>query len=138
MSTDGWMNTRGSVTWRMSAVILLTVVVSCTRSINVTESSLTRTASYEGLYRIETRDDESFTVRKFSINDSTLVINQLNESDKRYGTDKLPVVVDLAAVRSVSRLHVSSTKTALLVLAGASVVIAIVLIASFDVPSLGR
>lgn len=94
------------------ATVIIFGGTSCTRSVDVTEHSLAPPTKYEGLYRIETVT-ERFTVREFLISDSTLVIFRLSGSDKRYGTETMPIIVNVGGVRSISRLETSAPRTAL-------------------------
>lgn len=112
------------------SIAILSGATSCTRSINVPERSLTHSTSYEGLYRIETRTTD-FTVREFSVIDSTLVITRLGGSDKQFGTENLPIIVNLSDVSSISKLEASVIRTALAVV-GVLAVAAVLIVATSD------
>jgi hypothetical protein len=50
-------------------------------------------------------DGSHYSAKRFSTTDSTLVIEKLNPSDSHYDKEKVPIVLSMNDVQSVSKLE---------------------------------
>ena len=101
-----------------AAVALVTaaafLLAGCSKAVRVPDNKLAPSTEWRGLYRVTTTTDQ-YTVRDFSITDSTLVITRLGGGDERYGIARLPLTIPIKDVRTVDKLEHNTTKTTMVV-----------------------
>ena len=87
-----------------SLVVAALLLTSCTRTIDVPMNQLgSGSKDVKTPHRIHMVDGSEYSVRQFTVTDSTVVIENLNTSDPRYQKAELPIVLHLRDVRSVEK-----------------------------------
>ena len=92
----------------VSLVLIALLVTGCSRAVEIPREQIDDPVyQHPGSYRIRLDGQEEYLVRRFSVTDSTVVIQELHPSDERYrfGRKDLPVTVPRAAVSSISRME---------------------------------
>jgi hypothetical protein len=94
---------------RALALILVVVTATgCTKSVEIPRDQIGDAPEANPGYRIDMVDGSHYTVKRFSIVDSTIVIEKLNPSDSRHKDAKLPIVLSISDVQSISKLETRS------------------------------
>jgi hypothetical protein len=111
---------------RTLAVCLCSLILTgCSRAVEIPWEETTD-AEYRqpGSYRIRLKGWNEYYARRFSVTDSTVVIEELLEADDRYKLMKheMPIVIPESEVTSISEMKTNWPVTAVLLAAGATVV----------------
>lgn len=95
--------TVGLVRRSLTVILVVTLIVAgCTKAVDVPREQFEATShAPTGLHTIRTTDGSVYTVLRFSVTDSTLVIQSLDQSDGRYKKVALPIVLLLGDVESM-------------------------------------
>jgi hypothetical protein len=105
----------------MIALVLVALLLTgCSKAVVIPREDLTRTEYRKvGDYRIKMHGWNEYHARRFSLTDSTVVIEELKKSDDRYELKKhdMPIVVPLNEVEYIGEMNTNWPLTAV-VLAG--------------------
>jgi hypothetical protein len=122
------------------AVVLICFLAGCTKTVRVPAEEITKLEPSNQKYLDVTTSDARFRVTRFSVNDTTLVVEAVETSTSSYPSRNtqfdappyLPYPLPLSSIESVEQLeHPSNASGAFIVLAIAgSLVVALVLVAS--------
>jgi len=100
-------------------VLLVPIFVACTKGVEIPRADIDDPKyREEGSYRIRMKGWEEYLVKRFSVTDSTLVIEELSSGDERFrmGRENLPYVLPLSQVVSVGRVKTNVPGTLAIVL----------------------
>ncbi len=117
---------------------LLFVSSTATGCTKATEIPRTRigdpTYREDGSYRIRLHGRQEYLVRRFSVTDSTVVVEELMPGDERFrtGREKLPTSIPLDEVESISRTETNVWLTTVVVLSAGLIIAACVAVATAD------
>ncbi len=122
---------------RAVAVILaVSLFAACTKAVDIPRDDFESAAKAESAHhRIELKDGSEYIVNEFSLTDSTMVIEKLNGGDLRYNEAKLPIVLPIGDVESVSRLETRKGPTTAILVSAAVVIVGFVIIGNLDFPA---
>lgn len=122
---------------RTTCALLIALTASgCSKPVEIPRGQFeSGTHVTKGIYQIRTNDDSSYNVREFSVTDSTLVIEGLHASDKRYKHTPLPIVVPLADVESVSKYELDRGRSFFALVGAGAFVLFIIFVATFRIPA---
>lgn len=84
------------------AVIAL---VGCSRTVDVPMNDLESVHDRKARHHVSMWDGSQYSVRQFTVTDSTLVIDDLSPSDTRKGAVNEPIVLPRDSIASVERLE---------------------------------
>lgn len=113
---------------RRTVALLLVVTLlasNCSKAVYIPKSEA-RAQEYRepGAYRIKLEGWNEYYARRFSVTDSTVVIEELLETDDRYKRMRhdMPIVIPIGEVESISRMETNVPVTAVMLVAGAVVI----------------
>jgi hypothetical protein len=92
----------------IALVLIIFMAAGCSKAVEIQRSEIGEPAYREaGSYRIRLQGHNEYLARRFSVTDSTIVVEELLPSDERYRLERvdLPIVIPLSAVEYVSRLQ---------------------------------
>jgi hypothetical protein len=116
-------------------VIALLLLGGCSRAVEIPPGQVDD-PQYQavGSYRIRLQGREEYLVRRFSVTDSTVAIEELHPSDQRFrfGREKLPITVARERVLSVSIMKPDILMTTLAGVGVAALAYFVFLIFTFD------
>ena len=102
----------------LSVVILLSFLAACTRTVEMPRTDIAAEAGREARrgWQIDTRSGERYLAKRYSLTDSTLVIEELAGADVFYGEHKGPgtIVIPLSDLAAVSRVKISAGSVVLI------------------------
>lgn len=106
---------------RRGIALLLTVftMTGCTTGAEISRAYIDDPKYREpGNYRIRVEGWEEYLVKRFSVTDSTVVIEELSPGDERFrmGRGQLPYVISWDRVESIARVKINPMGTAAIVL----------------------
>jgi hypothetical protein len=114
-------------------VCLALIASGCSKAVQIPSDQVDAAAREEsGRYRIQMVDGSYYTVERFSLTDSTIVIEKLGPSDARYKRIALPIDVPLADVESVSKYELDHDRTFFALVGAGVVALAIAFVATFE------
>jgi len=87
-------------------MLVALMATGCSRSVTIPPGQFEEASREKAKHRIELSDGSDFTVRRFAVSDSTVVIHELDSSDERYGRAQLPLSVPRQDVTSISKQEV--------------------------------
>ena len=100
---------------RAAALALIAVVVTgCSKAVEIPRADIDDPKYREpGSYRIRTEGWNEYLVSRFSVTDSTIVIEGLLPSDERFrtGRNELPISVPRGEIASISQLETDRLMT---------------------------
>jgi hypothetical protein len=110
-------------------ILAALLVVSCSRAVEIPRADIDDPQYREpGSYRIRLKGREEYIAKRFSVTDSTVVIEQLHPADERYRQweDARPITIPIADVSSFARYktHALGT-TAWVVLVGGFILLVV-------------
>lgn len=88
----------------ISLILIAFMAAGCSQAIDIPRSQIGDPAYREpGSYRIRVKGREEYLVRRFSVTDSTVVIEELMPADERYRFERaaLPMTVPRSNVSSI-------------------------------------
>src|SRR5262245_37664798 len=89
----------------VALVIAAMIVTGCSKAIEVPRDQFEATATRKHAnHRINLVDGSRYSVKQFAVTDSTIIIEKLNPADSRYNEAKMPIVLPISDVESISRL----------------------------------
>ena len=95
---------------RATAVVLVVLMATgCTKAVEVPRSDIDNAKYHEpGKYRVRLKNEHEYIARRFSVSDSTLVIEELGGDGELYGQGQpaLPMRIPLSDVESIAQLKV--------------------------------
>lgn len=118
-----------------SLTLIALMATSCSRAVEIPSEQIDDPVYQQpGSYRIRLDGREEYLVRRFTVTDSTVVIQELLPSDQRYrfGRQNIPVTVPRAAVKSISRMETNHGLTFGLLTASALLIALFVYLATSD------
>lgn len=122
-----------SISLTTAAVLL--VATACSHTVTMPREDIDGAAGRDAkyAYQIDTRSQERYLVKRYSLTDSTLVIEQLAPIDRRYGDPdvRVPIELERDTVAAVSTMRVE--RTGLLILVGGLFVTFIVWAITFSI-----
>lgn len=96
------------------------VATACSHTVTMPREKIDGAAGRDAkyAYQIDTRSQDRYLVKRYSLTDSTLVIEQLAPIDKRYGDPgvRVPIELQRDTIAVVSTMRVE--RTGLLIFAG--------------------
>jgi hypothetical protein len=98
-----------------SILLIALLATGCSKAVEIPRTEIDDPAYREpGSYRIRVQGREEYLVRRFSISDSTIVVEELLPSDERFRTERedLPTSIPLVQVESISRMETNGLLTA--------------------------
>jgi hypothetical protein len=118
------MNTPTRVQICVGFVLAGLMALGCSRAVNIPSDQVDDLRWHQpGTYRIRLHGREEYLVRRYTVTDSTVVVEELHPSDERYRFHRteVPITIPLSRVESIARLETNRPVTALLlVTAGAA------------------
>ena len=121
------MTSRSARTHRtVSCVLIALMATGCSRTVVVPREDYDRAShEYGKTHRLDLQDSSYYLVRRFAVTDSTVVVEELYSSDKRYGTHaRTPIVLTRQDLTSISRVETNWTKTGLVFLGVSGLLVA--------------
>ena len=119
----------------LSFVLIAFLMTGCSKAVVIPPGEIESASREEhGNYRIQMADDSYYLVRRFTVTDSTVVIEKLNGADSRYRSTIVPIVVARSDVQSISKLETRHGASFAVVATVGVLVILIVAIATADFP----
>ena len=112
---------------------MLLLLVACARAVEIPRDQVgAEEYRKPGSYRIRLHGWNEYNVRRFSMTDSTVVIEELLTTDDHYKLKRheMPIVIPLAEVMSISEMK-STWVTKPLLITSAVLVVATILIINF-------
>src|SRR5262245_4437731 len=107
--------------YRAVALLLIACMMTgCSGAVEIPRNEIDDPKYREpGNYRIRVKGWEEYLVKRFSVTDSTVVIEELSPGDERFrmGREKLPFVIASDQVVSISKVKINTMGTAMIVLA---------------------
>jgi hypothetical protein len=89
----------------MALLLVVLTATSCSKAVEMPRDQLENAPETHPGYRIQMVDGSHYSAKRFSTTDSTLVIEKLNPSDSHYDKEKVPIVLSMNDVQSVSKLE---------------------------------
>lgn len=121
--------------FRKPAVLVALLLVACSRAAEIPRDQVgAEEYRKPGSYRIRLHGWNEYYARRFSMTDSTVVIEELTQSDDRYKLMRhdMPIVIPLADVVSISEMQSTWVTKPLLITSAVLVVATILIIATWD------
>ena len=109
--------------WSLCVALIAT---GCSKAVEIPRSEIANEEYREpGSYRIRMKGWEEYLVTRFSVTDSTVVIEELSPSDERFRfqRESLPMTLPLSEVSSISRKE-TREKTMFLIVTLSAVAVA--------------
>lgn len=79
--------------------------MGCSEAVEIPREQIANQPENHIGYRIYMVDGSHYSAKRYSVTDSTLVIEKLNPADVRHKKVAVPIVLPLADVQSVSKLE---------------------------------
>lgn len=120
---------------RLSWVLIVLMLTGCSKAVELRRADMDDAKYREpGSYRIRLKGREEYLVRRFSVTDSTMVIEELMPADERYRPWRanLPVTVPLTDITSFAQLETDYVVSAGVGILMASVILAILAVKSIE------
>lgn len=91
----------------ITRVLLTTFItlVGCSRTVDVPMNDLESVHDRKARHHVRMLDGSRYSVRQFTVTDSTLVIDDLSPTDVRKGAVTEPIVLPRDSIASVERLE---------------------------------
>ena len=116
----------------IALILLVFMAAGCSKPVEIPRDQFeAATREEHARYRIQMVDGSYYTVERFSLTDSTVVVEKLNPTDARYKRTALPIVVPLGAVESISRYELDKDKSFFALVGAGVVALIVVFIATF-------
>jgi hypothetical protein len=115
------MNRRYLVRWRgvIASVLLVAIATGCSKAVEIPRDDIADAKYREpGSYRIRLKGWDEYLVKRFSVTDSTVVIEELLPSDEQFrmGRESLPTAISRDDVVSISRMQTNVAMTAVVLI----------------------
>ena len=81
------------------------VLIGCSKAVELPRDQIANQPESHIGYRIQMVDGSRYSAKRYSVTDSTLVIEKLNPSDSRYKKVSVPIALPITSVQSVSKLE---------------------------------
>jgi hypothetical protein len=89
----------------LSVAVIVLTVMGCSKSVNVPLDQVESVQDRKARHRIHVRDGDEFAVRRFTVTDSTIVIDDLSPTDIRFDAVDLPIVLRRSDVVAIERVE---------------------------------
>lgn len=102
---------------RRAIALVLTALMStgCSKAIEIPRDQFEAASRDDSMrHRIELVDGTRYAVVRFSVTDSTLVIEELHRTDERRKKTALPLTIPIADVKSIDAIDIHEGRTFLL------------------------
>lgn len=122
----------------LSLILIALLMTGCSKAVEIPREDITKPEYREpGVYRIRLHGIDEYIAERFSVTDSTIVIEQLSKSDERYRVERetLPVTVPIENVESVSRLEVNEGLTYGFIFGTCAIIGLIIWVSTWDIDS---
>ncbi len=122
---------------RLICVVLIAgMTTGCSKAVEIPRDQFEAAAGEESArYRVEMTDGSQYTVERFSLTDSTVVIEELGPSDERYKRAVLPIVLPLGDLEAIARYEFDKDRSFFALVGAGVVALAIIFLATFELPS---
>jgi len=112
----------------VSCVLIALMATGCARAVLVPREDYDRASQERGkTHRVDMQDGSYYLARRFVVTDSTVVVEELYPSDKRYGPHvTMPISLTMQDVASISRVETNWMRTGIVVLGITAVTVAAV------------
>jgi hypothetical protein len=125
------------LTLRRSIALILIVFMAagCSKPVEIPHDQFESAAREEhARHRIQKIDGSHYTVERFSLTDSTVVIEKLNRTDARYKRTALPIVVPLSDVESISKYELDKDRSFFALVGAGAVALLVIAMATLSLP----
>ena len=86
-------------------MIVVLALVGCSRAVEIPANNLESVRDPKQRHHVVMKDGSLYSVRRFTVTDSTLVLDDLSPTDVRKGVAAEPIVVPRDSVASVAKIE---------------------------------
>ena len=116
----------------IALILIVFMAAGCSKPVEIPRDQFeAATREEHARHRIQMVDGSYYTVQRFSLTDSTVVVEKLNPTDPMYKRTALPIVVPLGDVESISKYELDKDKSFFALVGAGAVALVFIFIATF-------
>jgi hypothetical protein len=87
----------------IAIVLLASIATGCSKTVNVPLDQVESVQDRKARHHIHMSNGDEYAVRRFTVTDSTIVVDDLSPTDVRFETIDLPIVLRRSDVTAIER-----------------------------------